>query len=416
VVTNREILAVDKQYPTISRTVAAIQEAYKLPVSDEYIRMKLHRLKKRVAMLSKNKNIRSRSEVMDTPFYSTAPETFDPFVLPETKQKMEKIQSKSHAVVLENRQLKRSLNVVTANNASLEAIVDRLTFKESILLDLQNSIVNKQNQLMMTCNDDIKTLEIENRDWNNRYNNLSTQLDSVTNLLQKKREQLSKLRTKNMSKKLKRRDDKIANQEQLLQSRNTELANVKSELDDVKSQNIVLKNDKFKMQKKLSIIKQKVATTALAEQDQIAIISKKMKALQAEIEIQKAKISELDDINSILQSKHFETFENGKYVNILRETVMYLLTECNISVGKVNQVIETVMNNLTGKLPTRLPSRGCLSRILVEAKSIAAQQVAKAMIDGANIDNFTGNCLHMDATTKYHHHYQGYEVYYVHET
>jgi len=72
----------------------------------------------------------------------------------------------------------------------------------------------------------------------------------------------------------------------------------------------------------------------------------------------------------------------------------------------VNKVIETVMDKLVGKLPTRLRSRGCLSRILIEAKSVAAQQVAQSMLDGGVVQNIIGNCLHMDATTKYHHHYR----------
>ena len=78
--------------------------------------------------------------------------------------------------------------------------------------------------------------------------------------------------------------------------------------------------------------------------------------------------------------------------------------------SKVNEVITAVMKNFGGKVPQRLPSTGCLARILIEAKSVADQQVASSMTTGADVINISGNCLHMDATTKYHHHYQGYEV------
>ena len=89
---------------------------------------------------------------------------------------------------------------------------------------------------------------------------------------------------------------------------------------------------------------------------------------------------------------------------------MILLTECNVSMSKVKMVINTVCKNLLGKLPERLPSLGTLDRILSEAKFVAQNQIYKCMEEGGDPTTLTGNTLHNDATTKFHHHYQGFQV------
>ena len=85
-------------------------------------------------------------------------------------------------------------------------------------------------------------------------------------------------------------------------------------------------------------------------------------------------------MSSILQGEEIILFHDGKYVNEIRETIMILLSECNVSMSKVNKVIQTVLKNLTGKIPEQLPSKGVLSRLLVEAKFIAQKQIAEAMV------------------------------------
>ncbi|KAJ8381391.1 hypothetical protein SKAU_G00021690 [Synaphobranchus kaupii] len=56
---------------------------------------------------------------------------------------------------------------------------------------------------------------------------------------------------------------------------------------------------------------------------------------------------------------------------------MTLLTEGNVSIRKLPKVLTTVIKNLTGKVPQRLPSKTRLSsRIMMEARIVASKQVS----------------------------------------
>ena len=417
-VSNEQVLAISQQCSTVSDAVGRIQKCLDIAnLTDEHVRMKLHRTKKKIANLKRNKRTELVTLELQKPFHQCDNSDIDStnisplsILSDEDKMKLEKIQTVTRDIVNENRSLKRSLKDVQSDNTLLETSLDQLEMRESILLDLQHGIVDKQNRLMHSYGTDLERLRKENKDWSVTYENLSSQLDVVVNQLSKAKETLSQNKIRNMSKKMKRRDDRLDEQEQQLSEKDLAIAQMTSELEKFGMVNEKIKTEKVQLQKRLSYTKQKLVASEKARETDVQNINSIMLELKGHAKTQDNKIQELEDINTLLESKSFETFEDGKYVNILRETVMHLLTECNVSVGKVNKVIQTVMGNLVGKLPTRLPSRGCLSRILVEAKAVAAQQVTQAMLDGADVENFTGNCLHMDATTKYHHHYQGYEV------
>ena len=89
---------------------------------------------------------------------------------------------------------------------------------------------------------------------------------------------------------------------------------------------------------------------------------------------------------------------------------MILLTKCNVSMSKVGKVICTVCKNLTGKIPERLPSNDTLDRILSEAKFVAQSHIVDCTINNDDPSSLLGNCLHSDATSKFHHHYQGFQI------
>ena len=89
---------------------------------------------------------------------------------------------------------------------------------------------------------------------------------------------------------------------------------------------------------------------------------------------------------------------------------MILLTKCNVSMSKVGKVIRTVCKNLTGKISERLPSNGTLDRILSEAKFVAQSHIVDCMINDNDPSSLLGNCLHSDATSKFHHHCQGFQI------
>lgn len=82
-----------------------------------------------------------------------------------------------------------------------------------------------------------------------------------------------------------------------------------------------------------------------------------------------AQINNLENINDFLEGDTIKTFENGRYTNEVRECCMQLITEGNVSLNKIPIVINSVLKNLSGKLPERLPSKSLLSsRLMVEAK------------------------------------------------
>ena len=59
---------------------------------------------------------------------------------------------------------------------------------------------------------------------------------------------------------------------------------------------------------------------------------------------------------------------------------------------------------------SRLPSKAVHSRLFVEAKHLADVQLGRAMLEEADPSQVVGNTLHRDGTTKYHRHYQDFEI------
>lgn len=118
--------------------------------------------------------------------------------------------------------------------------------------------------------------------------------------------------------------------------------------------------------------------------------------------LEKAELNQLIDIDD-----EIVTFENGRYCDEVRETIMELLS-LNVSMNKVNEVIHTVIQKLTKKSVCRLPSNAVKSRLLLEVRHLAHVQVAEVMLEGG-VDGLKGNCLHGDGTSKYHRHYQNFQ-------
>ena len=176
----------------------------------------------------------------------------------------------------------------------------------------------------------------------------------------------------------------------------------------------VLKLEKHKLQKRLCglRINSNKRKSFLVEKHESEI-----QELKNEISEHNIRISELEQLNILLESDQIVTFENGKYSNEIRECIMSLVTECNVSLNKVNSVISTVLHKLSGVLPDRLPSMAVKSRLLIEAKAVAQQQIVDAMLQDVDLvlqdvdpATLVGNTLHSDATSKYFKHYQSYQV------
>ena len=396
-------------YSTIGEQVNTIKNLEPTDLTEGGLRAKLHRLKKKLASMKRNKQCVENE--LDKTFHAKVDTDIpDPTLSIETQLNLDKIKSNTKDVVQENRSLKRSIITSESDIVELEDKIASLKLKESVMLDLQNNIVGRQARMLSDYKDNVSVLARDNAQWNERYQRLSQDLDEIAAKLTKKEEYLSKLNTRNVTKKLKRRDEKLESQKHVILEQEQVLKENQTVIDDMKEYLDTTTADKIKLQKKLSYDKHKLLKSETSTAHKLQVENEKQKEMRIQMRSYQERISQLEDINTLLESDTFTTFEDGRYNNILRETSMYLLTECNVSMSKVNEVITAVMKNLGGKVPQRLPSAGCLARILIEAKSVAAQQVATSMMAGADVANQSGNCLHMDATTKYHHHYQGYEV------
>ena len=111
----------------------------------------------------------------------------------------------------------------------------------------------------------------------------------------------------------------------------------------------------------------------------------------------------------MIKDENITTFEKGKYVDEVQEVIMDLLA-MNVSMSKVNEVIRTVLQKLGRKSISRLPSKAVHSHLPVEAKHPADVQLGRAMLEEADPSRVIGNTLQGDGTTKYHRHYQDFEV------
>ena len=162
-----------------------------------------------------------------------------------------------------------------------------------------------------------------------------------------------------------------------------------------------MKHQKRQLQYKTSNLKRKVKQNLdnldTSQLDEISELEEKVKNLNKENK-------DLKELVSLLQDQKI-TFQNGRYVDDIRETIMQLLN-LNVSMNKVNEVIRVVLRNLASIEVDRLPSNAVKTRLLVEARNLAHKQVAEAMASGGE----SGNCFHGDGTTKYHRHYQSFQI------
>ena len=86
------------------------------------------------------------------------------------------------------------------------------------------------------------------------------------------------------------------------------------------------------------------------------------------------------------------------------------LLSMNVSINKVNDVIQTVIKRLTNKEIDKLPLKGLRCQLLIKACHLADLQIGHAMLEGTDLNSASENTLHGDGTTKYHRHFQNFQV------
>ena len=135
-------------------------------------------------------------------------------------------------------------------------------------------------------------------------------------------------------------------------------------------------------------------------QKELSLLTEKVKTLEKEN-------NDLEKLIALLEDREVQTFQNGRYTNELREVIMELVS-LNVSMNKMNDVISCVVRKLGNKEIGRLPSAGMKARLMHEALLLSQNQVAEAMMETDGMTS--GNCLHGDGTTKYHKHYQNFQI------
>ncbi|KAJ8368938.1 hypothetical protein SKAU_G00089660 [Synaphobranchus kaupii] len=137
------------------------------------------------------------------------------------------------------------------------------------------------------------------------------------------------------------------------------------------------KQEKVALQKRLSVMRGNVARARQERHDSNEQAEASIQQLKAELKQMERRERELQAVVDCTERDEVATFENGRYTNEIREVCMTLLTEGNVSIRKLPKVLTTVIKNLTGKVPQRLPSKTLLSsRIMMEARIVASKQVS----------------------------------------
>ncbi|VDI71580.1 E1A/CREB-binding protein [Mytilus galloprovincialis] len=381
------------------------------------LRTKVNRVVEKVKNLRKNNKAKLNSFLeQDFHFPVKKPVTSSFEYLQENERKrVKEIEKERNRAVGENVKLKRQLKETDFNLDNLELQIEHFETKSHILLRLLDIAGEK-------CKETLH-LKRECKSWEKKYDNLSNQLDTNLDKLQDMNEQLASFGPRNTSRKIRRRDQKIEKLEGIIDEKQIELGqqNVEIKLLNKACEKNVSDLDKLKKDKRSLLVK----VCRMSKQQHSSKLDQireehvfEIQNLKADIAAKQDRILELEDLNSILADDKIESFYDGKFSNEVRETIMTLLTECGVSQKKVNNVISIVLKNLTGKQLSRLPSAGVKSRLLIEAKRVAQKQVAEAMLnyeyDLPDVNDMgqghKGNCLHQDATSKHHKHFQSFQI------
>eukprot|EP00057_Strongylocentrotus_purpuratus_P006869 XP_011661343.1 PREDICTED: uncharacterized protein LOC105436956 isoform X1 [Strongylocentrotus purpuratus] len=318
---------------------------------------------------------------------------------------------------------KRTLEDLDEENAAIKEEVKNLESRlksevekaEQLGAQLKRLVKQQQASIAIHAKD-VSSLAREMTKVTKEYDRQSQELDRVNNVVEQLRGKVAQKAAslKNISKRLRRSTEKQQQEKQEIQ----ELKESKRQLEQetqkmsrtIEDTTELLSSAKKEKRTALRTLSQVKRRTEQRKADTVFQNESEIKRLKEAVASSNTRIAELEQLNVILEDEMIHTFEGGKYVNELRETIMILLTECNVSMSKIKKVINTVCKNLLGKLPERLPSLGTLDRILSEAKFVAQNQIFKCMEEGGDPTKLTGNTLHNDATTKFHHHYQGFQV------
>ena len=415
--TNALILELWKQRDSVNQMLQWITaltppelQRYLSGVTTQNLNKSCNDLMKKVQKLGKNKKKEELELLKQSLFHLPGSNT--PMVRETLTPKSKKIAELKD----ENRGLKRSVSKMLNFSERLmdenDALIDdqaALEYEYFSTVEHMRTITNNIAGVVAKRKHERDAFEQDLKGLQEQFNEQSEKLNEI-------QEKLASYTPRNVNKRQKRAHSKINDLKSRISelevekcSISIELSGVKEKCEQAKSEVEQLKQQKIGLQKKVSHIKKQKSTQAneidlLKEHNAANIL--KLESCAKEL---KEKNKELEQLTCLLEDETISTFEDGKYVDEVREVIMDLLA-MNVSMSKVNEVIRTVLKKLTWKRLSRLPSKAVHSRLFVEAKHLADVQLGRAMLEEADPSQVVGNTLHRDGTTKYHRHYQDFEI------
>ena len=350
----------------------------------------------------------------------------------ETPRKM-KLRAELEQSKKKNRALKRQLD------SSFEEIEQLDTELESVTRDYSSKL-EKLAQAEHDYGTLITKLLEDRSNTQHKYTKQLTELQAQYEESQTKLREAEKVlkskKTKNLARTLNRKKLLLAEAEDVVKDQNeaiirntleikekTEQLELKTEQleelsEKVKNKNAALK-DKQKEINELKLEKQRLQEQSRYFRTQCDKTNTALKKIKINLKKEKVDLElkendlklrekELDYLEAIYNDM-IQTFQDGKYTDDVRLCIMELLS-MNVSLNKVNEVIKAVLKRLAKKDIDKLPSKSLKSQLLIEARHLADIQVGEAMLKGVYLTSVLGNTLHGDGTTKYHRHYQNFQI------
>ena len=304
---------------------------------------------------------------------------------------------------------------------SLETELEAQKEKEKDLIDLSAQLKELQSRHDILLNDMAKlTAEFdparhELKVYKERYADKEKEMVRLEKALNSCQNKLQKTNVRNVNKKLKRREENLnkfkkerAKLEIVIQELQEELQLSKEQLSRARVNIQAIKTDVQDTEdKKRKFYKQAWYQKKERERRKSGT-SEEIESLRERVKFLERRAKELQELIDLMEDDSIMTFEDGRYNDSIRQTVMELLSQ-NVSMNKVSSVIRTVIKNLAGKFIDRLPSIGTISKLALEANHLASIEVALAM-KTADPKEAIGNCIHGDGTTKHHKKYQNFQV------
>ena len=402
--TNALILELWKQRDSVNQMLQWITaltppelQRYLSGVTTQNVNKSCNDLMKKVQKLGKNKKKEELELLKQSLFH--LPSSNAPMVRATLTPKSKKIAELKD----ENRGLKRSVSKMISFSERLmdenDALIDdqaALEYEYFSNVEHMRTITNNIAGVAAKRKYERDAFEQDLKGLQEQFNEQSEKLNEI-------QEKLASYTPRNVNKRQKRAHSKINDLKSRISelevekcSISIELSGVKEKCEQAKSEVEQLKQQKIGLQKKVSHIKKQKSTQA----NEIDLLKEHNAAIESCAKELKEKNKELEQLTCLLEDETISTFEDGKYVDEVREVIMDLLA-MNVSMSKVNEVIRTVLKKLTWKRLSKLPSKAVHSRLFVEAKHLADVQLGRAMLEEADPSQVVGNTLHRDGTTTF---------------